>query len=329
MSVRPLAVLLATLLSAVALTACGGDDGDSPDSGTETTAPFAEGLFVADSPDLDAAADDARLAGDSEAASVLERIASIPAGIWLTPEAHPAGDVGTFVGDQVAAAGAQTPVFVVYGIPDRDCTGDFSTGGLDRQSYGPWVQEIADQLGPGDVVVLEPDALAASTQCSGQGQRLRLLDDAADRLAGSGAALYLDAGHSDWIPPEEIARLLRRTGIEEARGFATNVSNYQPEAAEEEYAATLRGLLGDDVRYVIDTGRNGSPGGTGDPVQDWCNPPGRALGQEPRAVQDGTGLDAYLWIKPPAESDGTCHGGPPAGEVWPERAVDLAKAAGW
>ena len=42
-----------------------------------------------------------------------------------------------------------------------------------------------------------------------------------------------------------------------------------------------------------------------------------------------TALDALLWVKPPAESDGTCHGGPPAGDVWIDRALALATAAGW
>ncbi|WP_298758410.1 glycoside hydrolase family 6 protein, partial [uncultured Nocardioides sp.] len=61
----------------------------------------------------------------------------------------------------------------------------------------------------------------------------------------------------------------------------------------------------------------------------WCNPDGRALGKLPGFVDGGTGLDAYLWVKPPAESDGTCNEGPPAGEVYLDQAVELARAAGW
>ena len=49
----------------------------------------------------------------------------------------------------------------------------------------------------------------------------------------------------------------------------------------------------------------------------------------PGFVDGGTGLDAYLWVKPPAESDGTCNEGPPAGEVYLDQAVELARAAGW
>ena len=57
-------------------------------------------------------------------------------------------------------------------------------------------------------------------------------------------------------------------------------------------------------------GRNGagpSPDGA------WCNPPGRALGEEPTTDTGDPLVDAYLWIKPPGDSDGTCQGGrPPA-----------------
>lgn len=44
-----------------------------------------------------------------------------------------------------------------------------------------------------------------------------------------------------------------------------------------------------------------------------------------------TGLehgDAFLWVKRPGESDGTCHGGPPAGQFWGGYALELARAAG-
>ncbi|HEV7610047.1 MAG TPA: glycoside hydrolase family 6 protein [Steroidobacteraceae bacterium] len=36
---------------------------------------------------------------------------------------------------------------------------------------------------------------------------------------------------------------------------------------------------------------------------NWCNPSGAGLGERPRAAP-ATGIDAYVWIKPPGESDG-------------------------
>ena len=58
----------------------------------------------------------------------------------------------------------QVPTFVVYGVPDRDCTGQHSAGGLPADQYGPWVGEIADAAGAGDDVaaVVEPDGLAVA-----------------------------------------------------------------------------------------------------------------------------------------------------------------------
>jgi endoglucanase len=38
----------------------------------------------------------------------------------------------------------------------------------------------------------------------------------------------------------------------------------------------------------------------------WCNPPARGLGTHPTASIGVSLLDAYLWVKTPGESDGTC-----------------------
>jgi len=38
-------------------------------------------------------------------------------------------------------------------------------------------------------------------------------------------------------------------------------------------------------------------------------------------------VDAFLWIKIPGESDGTCQGCPPAGTWWPAYALGLARNA--
>jgi endoglucanase len=74
------------------------------------------------------------------------------------------------------------PTFVVYGIPDRDCTGGFSEGGPPADQYGPWVQEIADAAAAGpSVVVVEPDALASALECDRREERVRLIDAAVSR----------------------------------------------------------------------------------------------------------------------------------------------------
>jgi endoglucanase len=76
------------------------------------------------------------------------------------------------------------------------------------------------------------------------------------------------------------------------------------------------------ARFVIDTSRNGI--GTTD-ASDWCNAQDQGLGELPRTSPGPALLDAYLWIKRPGESDGTCNGGPPAGGWWADYALGLAQ----
>jgi cellulase/cellobiase CelA1 len=38
---------------------------------------------------------------------------------------------------------------------------------------------------------------------------------------------------------------------------------------------------------------------------------------------------SYFWIKRPGESDGTCNGGPPAGQWWADYALGLAQRAAY
>ena len=260
---------------------------------------------------------------------VFARLAAIPQGIWLTPEEHPAGEVGPYVAAIVEQAdeAQQGPTCVVYGIPDRDCSGGYSSGGLSVGDYAPWVQEIADAAGGGGsaVAILEPDALAAAVECERQAERVQLIGDAVATLREAGVTTYVDGGHSRWVDPARIADLLDRVGVRDVRGFATNVANFQTDRDEQAYAERLSGLLG-GAHYVIDSGRNGV--GASD---EWCNPPARAFGTEPVAAGDNDPehQDAYLWIKPPGESDGECGGGPPAGSFWPERALAMADTSGW
>ena len=326
--------LAAALLGCVLVAGCGADGGgeapgaDSRDA--QAINPYAEGDGYAD-PDSHAAEAAAQAAedGDAEAQRVYDRLAATPQGIWLTPEEHPAGQVGGFVTGIVDGAdeAGQVPTFVVYGIPDRDCTGGFSGGGLPADQYGPWVQEIADAAGAGDhpVAVVEPDALASALQCGDRDERVRLIADAVDRLVAAGVTTYVDGGHSNWVEPRDLAVLLEEVGVDDTRGFATDVSNYQTDDDEKAYAEKLSAILG-GAHYIIDSGRNGN-GST----DEWCNPTGRAYGTDPAAAPDGDAahLDAYVWVKPAGESDGECNGGPAAGGFWPQRALEMAASSGW
>jgi endoglucanase len=115
-----------------------------------------------------------------------------------------------------------------------------------------------------------------------------------------------------------MARLIAGLPTERIRGFATNVSNDNATADEIAYAHEVSAHL-DRLHAVIDTSRNGAGG-----HDDWCNPPGRLVGEPGGAIGDDV-VDTNLWIKPPGESDGECGGGPPAGTWWPHAAVELTR----
>lgn len=303
-----LAVLVVVVaVAAVVVVRSGLLDGDNPFAGRDLYVdPDSQAIRAVDS------------ATDSATRDAFLTIADQPTGIWLTPEKYPAGEVGPFVAQVVADAAAQDtlPLFVVYGVPDRDC-GQFSAGGTTVEGYEVWVREIAAALdGTGTPVILEPDSISLAEQCGDVEGRLSLVSTAGTTLTDAGATVYLDGGHSNWHSVQETADLLRRAGIAGVHGFATNVSNYNDDDSELAYAQRLSAQL-DGAPFVVDTGRNGN-GSDG----TWCNPPGAALGARPLTLE-AEGLDANLWVKPPGESDGTCGGGPVAGEWWVDRALSL------
>jgi hypothetical protein len=73
------------------------------------------------------------------------------------------------------------------------------------------------------------------------------------------------------------------------------------------YAKMLAGTLAmygfKDHGFIIDTSRNGK-GNIRTKWGDWCNVRGAGLGEHPRA-NPAPGIDAYWWVRPPGESDGS------------------------
>src|SRR5262249_3402311 len=67
-------------------------------------------------------------------------------------------------------------------------------------------------------------------------------------------------------------------------------------------AAALSALGITNKGFLIDTSRNGR-GGIRHDWGAWCNVRGAGLGPRPVATPR-PGSDAYVWIKPPGESDG-------------------------
>lgn len=278
-------------------------------------APAGDGTFYVD-PTGQAATAAASATGEDRSAA--QRIAGTAQALWITGSDPAAARAQAADYTARAAAAGQTGVIAVYGIPGRDC-GQHSAGGAAQDAYLTWVGQIADGLTGEPWVVLEPDALPQLGDCDGQGDRAGLLRQAAALLDDAGARVYLDAGHAAWLPADEAARRIQQVGTEHLAGFALNVSNYRTTADSRAYGEQVSAATG-GLHYVVDTSRNGNGPSGG----EWCNPRGRALGDAPTVVHDGTALDALLWVKRPGESDGTCNGGPAAGVWWPEIARELA-----
>jgi cellulose 1,4-beta-cellobiosidase len=158
------------------------------------------------------------------------------------------------------------------------------------------------------------------------------------------AYIYLDIAHSGWLGwehTETAAALYQEVldaagGADKVRGFATNTANYS--SLQEHFnpfddvnanMGLIEGFFEwnrviDEVHFVdalreffpnhgfiIDTSRNGwSRRGAEAPIDarthrgNWCNQTGAGIGERPRA-NPRPGVDAYFWIKPPGESDGT------------------------
>jgi endoglucanase len=241
-----------------------------------------------------------------------QRLAAFSSATWLTG-GDPYGDAR----NATRAAKGAVPVLVAYNIPGRDC-GSYSKGGAGSDAaYRRWIGRLAKGISTRTaVVIVEPDALASGCV------KTSLVRYAVQRLAKlKRTGVYLDAGHSHWQPAKTMRRRLRAAAIDTADGFALNVSNYRTNPELIAYARQVG-----TWHYVIDTSRNGQgPWTDGEP--DWCNPPGRGLGERPTTTTNTPRLDAYLWIKTPGESDGECRGGPAAGTWFPQQAADLIKHA--
>ena len=269
-------------------------------------------------------ADAWRVTRASDAAS-MDKIASNSQAQWFNGSST---DIHAQVSNTVAAttAAGSIPVLVAYNIPQRDC-GGLSAGGTTVNGYKIWISAFAAGIaGRPAVVILEPDALAQMTCLSAADQttRVGLLTYAVSALKAQGpVTVYLDAGHSAWKSASDMAARLNRANVAAADGFSLNVSNFQPTSNSVAYGKAISSLIG-GKHFVIDTGRNGL-GPSAD--NQWCNPAGRALGQVPTTITADPAADAYLWIKPPGESDGACSGAPAAGIWWAEYALGLAQRA--
>ncbi|KAK6858506.1 exoglucanase 2 [Apiospora arundinis] len=197
------------------------------------------------------------------------------------------------------------------------------------------VKEYSDIRMP---LIIEPDSLANMVtnlnvaKCAGaQAAYHECTLYAIERLNLPNVAMYLDAGHAGWLgwpanldPAAKMyAQLYKDAGSPKAlRGLATNIANYNgwslssaPSYAqgnanydEKHYVQALQPLLkaqGWDAHFITDTGRSGKQPTGQKEWGHWCNVLGTGFGLRPTT---DTGLDiqdAFVWVKPGGECDGT------------------------
>ena len=255
---------------------------------------------------------------DPRAATIASEIGSQPIARWF-------GDWNSNVGADVAAyvnratAANAVPALVAYNIVNRDCGQHSSGGAANFAQYDAWISSFASGLGnSGAIVILEPDALALNGCASSE--RNDALASAVDTIKSTCAncTVYLDAGHSNWVAPADMANRLLAAGVLSSDGFFTNVSNYNATSNETAFGAQVLNQLGNPngLGQVIDTSRNGNGANN-----EWCDAPGRAIGDDPTLQPGSSTVDAYLWVKVPGEADGCIAG---AGQFVPDRAFELA-----
>ncbi|KAJ5185683.1 1 4-beta cellobiohydrolase [Penicillium cf. griseofulvum] len=188
------------------------------------------------------------------------------------------------------------------------------------------------------ILVVEPDSLANLVtnmnvpKCAGAHDAyLECTNYAVTQLNLPNVAMYLDAGHAGWLgwpanlgPAAELYAGVYNKAEKPAslRGLATNVANYNgwslatcpsytqgdANCDEKKYINALAPLLktaGWDAHFITDTGRNGVQPTKQTAWGDWCNVKGTGFGVRPTTETGDALADAFVWVKPGGESDGT------------------------
>ncbi|RDW57893.1 putative cellobiohydrolase [Aspergillus mulundensis] len=220
--------------------------------------------------------------------------------------------------------------------------GEYAIDDNGVEHYKAYIDSIREiLLGYSDVqtiLVIEPDSLANLVtnlnvpKCANaQSAYLECTDYALTQLNLPNVDMYLDAGHAGWLgwsanlqPAANLyASVYKNAGSPASvRGLATNVANYNAWTIgtcpsytqgntvcdEKRYVNALAPLLtaqGFNAHFIVDTGRNGKQPTGQQAWGDWCNVINTGFGVRPTTNTGDTLVDAFVWIKPGGESDGT------------------------
>ncbi|KAL9089776.1 MAG: hypothetical protein Q9165_005570 [Trypethelium subeluteriae] len=220
--------------------------------------------------------------------------------------------------------------------------GEFSVANNGLANYEKYIDSIKAQLQAyptvDTVLLIEPDSLANLVtnlnvaNCSAAESAYKAgITYAIQQLNLPNVAMYLDAGHAGWLgwsaniqPAAQLfGSLYTAAGSpSQVRGLATNVANYNAWSIasapsytsgdsnydEQLYINALAPLLtqqGFPAHFITDTSRNGVQPTKQQAWGDWCNVIGTGFGVRPTTNTGNTLADAFVWVKPGGECDGT------------------------
>jgi cellulose 1,4-beta-cellobiosidase len=189
------------------------------------------------------------------------------------------------------------------------------------------------------LLAIEPDSLAnlvtnlSVPKCqNAQTAYLESTNYAIKNLDLPNVAMYLDAGHAGWLgwPDNQAkaaplyAKVYKDAGSPKSlRGLVTNVSNYNawslssapsyttpnPIYDEKKYVNAIGPLIASagwtGVKFIVDQGRSGKQPTGQLEWGHWCNAIGTGFGTRPTSNTGDSWVDAFVWIKPGGEADGT------------------------
>ncbi|RBR03849.1 uncharacterized protein FIESC28_11670 [Fusarium coffeatum] len=221
--------------------------------------------------------------------------------------------------------------------------GEYSLDKDGKNKYKAYIAKIKgilqDYSDTRIILVIEPDSLANLVtnlnvpKCANAASAYKELTiHALKELNLPNVSMYIDAGHGGWLgwpanlPPAAklYGEIYKAAGKpSRLRGLATNVSNYNgwklaskpdytesnPNYDEQKFINALSPLLEQEgwpnAKFIIDQGRSGKQP-TGQKQQgNWCNAPGTGFGLRPSPNTGDPLADAFVWVKPGGESDGT------------------------
>ncbi|KAL2070163.1 hypothetical protein VTL71DRAFT_13189 [Oculimacula yallundae] len=266
---------------------------------------------------------------------------------------------------------------ILYDLPDRDCSGGESGGEFSSAKNGlalykknfvdPYAAAVKAAPDLTFAIILEPDSLgnAITNQnvpfCAGAAPFYEEgIAYAISKLQAKHIHLYIDAAHGGWLgwadnlplAAAEFAKVVALaqnfTAGSTIRGFATDVSNFNPYVAnpranytewspsfdEKNYAESLAPYLTNHslpAHFIIDQGRSGLQN-TRIEWGEWCNVKA-GYGLRPTTETNSTVVDSIVWAKPGGESDGVCgpqingKTAPAAGRWWNDYTMELVKNA--